>query len=657
MIANGSDMVNAVRAERCGSVAVRNAALLRRVAPQRGRDAVPIERSALPKRVSRGRLRELPADVLASVFIRTVGATAPAAFPGQTARKANLTAATVSMKQLGRILEDDTVMYVEVGEPLATPMPIVAAADGPPVGSLRRVAHSRKHRGGQGVLIGLVDVGGFDFSHSDLVDRHGDTRFVRIWDQGGASRPSPAAFGYGAELTRSQLNAAIRAAPAVGLPPWELEPQSQMAESSHGTHVASIAAGNRGVCPRALIAGVVISMSEEEQDRRRSFSDSTRVAHAVDYLLGVAKEENVKAIAINISLGTNGHAHDASSAVNRWIEAELMVPGRAVCVAAGNSGQAVPEYEGDRGFVVGRIHTSGAIPARGLSADIEWIVVGNGVADLSENELELWYSPQDRFNVWVRPPEGRWIGPIEPRQFIENQELADGSFLSVYNELYHPANGSNYISIYLSPFFSEAGVVGIAAGQWTVRLEGIEVKDGRYHGWIERDDPRRLGRIGPKEAWSFPSFFTPRSNVDNSSVSSLGCGHRIISVANLDRERQRIHGTSSQGPTRDGRCKPDVAAPGTDIVAANGFADPGTPWVSMTGTSMASPFVAGVVGLMLAVNPKLTAAQIEGIIQRTARPLPGSSYTWLNDAGYGIIDPDACLVEAELANTRVDLTP
>jgi hypothetical protein len=49
--------------------------------------------------------------------------------------------------------------------------------------------------------------------------------------------------------------------------------------------------------------------------------------------------------------------------------------------------------------------------------------------------------------------------------------------------------------------------VGIPAGRWTVRLRGREVRDGRYHGWIERDDPRQLGRIGDRDMWRFPSFF------------------------------------------------------------------------------------------------------------------------------------------------------
>ena len=39
-----------------------------------------------------------------------------------------------------------------------------------------------------------------------------------------------------------------------------------------------------------------------------------------------------------------------------------------------------------------------------------------------------------------------------------------------------------------------------------------------------------------------------------------------------------------------------------------------------------------------------------------ARPLPGANFKWLNDAGFGRIDPEACLTEAELIHTREDKT-
>ena len=71
---------------------------------------------------------------------------------------------------------------------------------------------------------------------------------------------------------------------------------------------------------------------------------------------------------------------------------------------------------------------------------------------------------------------------------------------------------------------------------------------------------------------------------------------------------------------------------------------------------MSSPYVAGVVGLMLAIQPSLTAAQIGGILQRTAQPLPNCDFGWRNDAGFGRINPLGAIKEASNINTRKDLT-
>jgi hypothetical protein len=237
---------------------------------------------------------------------------------------------------------------------------------------------------------------------------------------------------------------------------------------------------------------------------------------------------------------------------------------------------------------------------------------------------------------------------VRPGQYIENRQLESGTLISVYSERYHPANGANRISVYLSPQL-KAPYNWVEAGTWIVRLRGASIRDGRFDAWIERDDPRPLGRIGEREAWRFPSCFAPRSNVDRSSVNSLACGHRIVAVANYDDRAERLNHTSSQGPTRDGRAKPEIAAPGTEIVAARGFASPQQRWVSMSGTSMASPYVAGVAALMLGVEKRLTAAQIVGIMRRTAQPLPGDDYQWQDDAGFGRMRPARCLEEAAAA--------
>jgi subtilisin family serine protease len=432
-----------------------------------------------------------------------------------------------------------------------------------------------------------------------------------------------------------------------------LEPQSSMTLGSHGTHVASIAAGNLGVARNAHLAGVLVALRPEDTVVSSSFYDSTRIAHAVDYLMALAAElggaDGPLPVSINISLGTNGHAHDTSSAMARWIDNALATPGRCVTVAAGNAGQVEPSTPPDGRPLTGRIHAGGTIAATGLRQDLGWVVAGGQVADVSENEMEIWYGPQDRISVEVLPPGGAWIGPYAPGEHVRNQVLDNGTVLSVHNETYHPANGANRISIVLSPFFGpirggQRQIGPIAAGEWQVRLTGVVIRDGRYDAWIERDDARRVGDPGGR-SWRYPSFFAPGSYTDDRMISSLACAERILAVANVDVARNAAHVTSSRGPTRDGRFKPDVGADGTDIVAARALGG-AQPWVEMTGTSMASPYVCGVAALMLAIKPDLTAAQVQGIVRSTSRPLAGHDFTWRNDTGFGVIDAAACVEEA-----------
>ena len=666
MIANGDATVNAIRAELSAAVKVTNQRLLDRIPQIRGEGHEALSKAAFREEYKRKapkptHLKLLAGQVMTNVFIHTTTSDAlPPALVKESGRRGRISKATVALDDLPRLANDRRVRFVELGEPLKTPQPVVSNATvrAPTMPRVKTTTAAR-HKGGKDVIIGIIDVQGFDFAHPDFLDAEGNTRFLTIWDQGSDARhpPDKAQFNYGAEFTQAHLNAAIKGAKAARVPATEIERQSQREPGSHGTHVASIAAGNRGICPNSNIAAVLIDIPPEDMDRRKSFYDSTRLADAVDYLVAFARKRR-KPISINVSLGTNGHAHDMSSAINRWIDAVVNEPGISIAVAAGNSGQARADTmdPNDYGWLMGQIHASGRIPKAGLNVELEWVVVGNGVLDISENEFELWYGPQDRFTVQLRPPGMDWLEEIEPGQFIENRHLADGSFVSIYNELYHSANGANTISIYLSPQLSQPAVIGVRAGTWLVRIRGKEVRDGSFHAWIERDDPQEIGPLGPKSMWRFPSFFSDKTNVDEASVSSLACGERIVSVANLDETRRLINISSSQGPTRDGRSKPDVAAPGTDIIAAKGFAGSKDLWVSMTGTSMACPYVAGVVGLMLAVRPDLTAAQIRGILLRTSRPLPGNDYNWRKDAGFGVLDAEAAVQDAIVINQRRDRT-
>jgi subtilisin family serine protease len=611
-----------------------------------------------------------PADVELSFFVQLADDLDPEVLEASREAIRRLTrrvrwkqgtgAAEVEAAKVDEVRAVPGVMYVEPGHTLLAPRPTRAAVRGAPSQTARAVAEpgdgGSQHHAGRDVLVGIIDVGGFDFAHTDFMVR-GRTRWVAIWDQGGTTRPSPfdrgggpyRALDYGSDIRHEHMAAALRASKKLRVPATTLEPQSTMNVGSHGTHVASIAAGNLGVARRAKLAGVLVALRPEDSSSASSFYDSTRIADAVDYLLALAVElggdRGPLPVSINISLGTNGHAHDTSNSMARWIDNALTTAGRCVCVAAGNAGQVESTHSDDLGWINGRIHAGGRFAATHLRHELGWIVGGPEIHDVSENELEIWYSPQDRIEVEVRPPGGPWIGPIVPGEQMRNKVLENGTVLSVYNQTYYPANGANRISVLLAPYYGPISdgvrrVGPIASGAWRVRLTGTVVRDGRYDGWIERDDPRLLDAA--QGIWSFPSHLAPGSYTDDRMVNSLACAERLISVANIDMGANSAHVTSSRGPTRDGRSKPDIGAEGTDVVAANGF-DPEQQWVRMTGTSMASPYVCGVAALMLGIAPTLTAAQILGIIRTTSTPLAGHDYAWRNDTGFGTVEADRCV--------------
>ncbi|WP_066500590.1 S8 family serine peptidase [Abyssisolibacter fermentans] len=135
------------------------------------------------------------------------------------------------------------------------------------------------------------------------------------------------------------------------------------------------------------------------------------------------------------------------------------------------------------------------------------------------------------------------------------------------------------------------------------------------------------------------------SGPEKYTVGSPGAATGAITVGNMIDVGEKGFALiyhSSRGPTADDRIKPDIAAPGTSIMAP--YANSTNDYISYTGTSMATPFTAGTIALMLDANSNLTPAQIRNIITTTAIDWgkPGQD----NEYGHGRLDGYAAVKQA-----------
>jgi len=139
------------------------------------------------------------------------------------------------------------------------------------------------------------------------------------------------------------------------------------------------------------------------------------------------------------------------------------------------------------------------------------------------------------------------------------------------------------------------------------------------------------------------------------TISSPGNHPLIITVgATDDRRTPQPHDDqvalfSSRGPTRDGCIKPDVLAPGTNIISLRSKFSFLDTWLGehrindayfrLSGTSMSTPMVSGIVALMLTKNPSLTPNEVKQYLLKSAQTL----YQPANVQGKGLVNAQKAL--------------
>lgn len=455
---------------------------------------------------------------------------------------------------------------------------------------------------GEGVIIGVTDWG-FDYTHPVFYDTNMvHYRVLRAWDQFKTSGPAPEGFDYGTEYIGAEalLNA-------------HCDTSNVYNYAYHGTHCAGIAGGGgagtiyRGVAVDAEFLFVSVSLTDQQ------------VIDAWRWMYDVSQKEG-KRLVISMSWGLYYLDYmDGTGPLSDEMQ-RLNDLGVVFVTSAGNNGD-----ENDH-----LMHT---------------------------------FTPQDTM-----------------RTFFSFPSSSIGSRITMMNSAYNPfsfslfAMDNSYNIVAETPFYATAdgGFVNseLVVGTDTIRywFEAEATNDYNYRPGVQlrvaRNNSYKLGLAvaadgGEFHAWNMAlietdygnwggAFMRPGQHLDWIQGDAL---YGISTPANIDCSIAvaahsprftapsgnvvggAIASFSSSGPGFHSVNKPDISAPGKSIVSAissytNTYTGTYTKTVefngrsykfaSLSGTSMAGPFVAGVAALVLQVNPYLSAAQVKDILLQTA---------------------------------------
>lgn len=461
---------------------------------------------------------------------------------------------------------------------------------------------------GTHVVMGIIDEGIYAAHHDFRDPFTNETRIKYVWDQSlvvSDTNVIPQPYNYGMEYIGNQIDTATL---------------HHDGPSGHGTHVAGIACGNgstvnnyKGMAPNADIIIVKMNLNVPDNDFLSSLVD------AVKYIFDKADALGEPAV-INVSLGTYFGSHDGrdiqAQAIANLISAGT---GHVVCASAGNAGTAP-------------IHLGYNVSS---DTSFTWFQFTSQYI-----YFEMWGDSADFPNVQFSvgcdrvKPDYSLIGnlPFSNVSPFLNQDVLDtvysagGSKMGTVERAAQFANGSYEVQFAIRPD-SIQNINGTDTSKYYWRL--MTKGSGRMDAWSF--DMVHSGLPDSTQMASITKYKTP--DVEQTIVSSFQCNDHVITVGSYDNRNSYSNANftltqdttvhpgqlsvfSSHGPTRDGRNKPDITAPGGWVLSCgpnyviNGLlaSDPtkvaaGGQHFRSSGTSMSGPMVAGICALYLQRYP------------------------------------------------------
>ena len=599
----------------------------------------PWLRKAVDNRHQQARRAGEGSELLATVFVQLRDGVTDDELAAYGARRYaqldDIAIVTVPVERVDELAQLADVLRIEANGRAHTTMDTV-----PKVVNLLPVYEQTASYGaftGKGVVMGIMDVG-FDLTHPNF-QADGKTRIAAFWDQL-AAYDGDSRFPVGREFAMQEAIAAQGCA---------TDGQTQQ----HGTHTAGIASGGgadthyRGVAYESdlcLVANAVtddtIYIDKADYYKYTSATDALGFKYLFDYA-----EQQGKPCVVSFSEGYTPYVDRDDSLYSAFI-GKLTGPGRIFVSSAGNESRA---------------RTYGHKP-KGVEQAGAFLSV---------------YKKTARYQV-------KSDGDVTVSLYIYNRE--SGQFLQTLELPRQEADEEGKLE--------KTFTVGSKTCKVTTYFYPSAFRKGEQIYEVELESDTELGNLGrialvvagsDYEAEIFGSSSYPlveRPEVD-SRWNAAGYGHNILAPgcfetaicvgATTHRQgytdadgqyHSSFPGTpgllgdySSVGPTRTGLDKPDVSAPGTNVIASyssyyleshpdyrsdyvaySAVGDRFYPWGVNSGTSMSTPVVAGIVALWLQANPTLTPADIRGIMQRTCRH-PEADLDYPNNRyGYGEID-------------------